>query len=163
MNLLPSQSCFSTPYFNVTQISRISMSAWWQPRYLLPFCAFGSAIFWSHVWTSQPVIKHQSTDWCEVWSNECQRKRWQRSARWSFESFFFLLFFKWELGTTTGRQEADFRALCPSSRIRDFFQHADAHSWSKLEDPQARDQRNDLNYLGVSINTGPRVWFHGWY
>lgn len=47
----------------------------------------------------------------------------------------FFCFFLWELGTTTGRREADFEALCLSGRIRDFSQRADAHSWSKLEDP----------------------------
>lgn len=60
--------------------------------YPLPICGFGSA-FWSDVWISQSVIKHQSAVWCVLWGNECQRKKgkcWQRSARWSF-FFFFLM------------------------------------------------------------------------
>lgn len=119
MNLLPSQCCLSTSFFNVTKVSGISTSA--RPSYLLPICGFGSA-FWSDAWISQSVIKHQSTVWCVRRSNACQRKkakRWQRSARWCFPTF--LLLFLWELGTTTGRWEADFWALCLSGRIRDLM------------------------------------------
>lgn len=117
INLLPSQCCLSTSFFNVTKVSGISMSAWCQPSYLLPICGFGSA-FWSDTRISQSVIKHQPTVWCLWQSNSCQRKKGSNVGRDQFGSL-FQRFFAFFLGIRYGDRRMGSRFLGPVSIRQD--------------------------------------------